>query len=133
VPSSIDAPGVVGLGVMMQFIVMVGIWEVSFAWLKNAHAATFFSLLFSSLLFSLSHTPHAQFWTNDGNVTIETMFKDPNRVPGDIGFDPMGFATGKTDAEKERMQLREIKNGRLAMLAIGGMIHQEWVTGHAIF
>jgi len=74
-----------------------------------------------------------EFWTNGGNVTIETMFEDPARVPGNIGFDPLGFATGKSAEEKERWELRELKNGRLAMLAIGGMIHQEWVTGHAIF
>merc|ERR1739848_848544 len=24
--------------------------------------------------------------TNNGNITMETMFNDPNRVPGDIGF-----------------------------------------------
>jgi light-harvesting complex I chlorophyll a/b binding protein 1/light-harvesting complex I chlorophyll a/b binding protein 4 len=33
----------------------------------------------------------------------------------------------------ERIELQEIKNGRLAMLAIGGMIHHNWVTGEALF
>jgi light-harvesting complex I chlorophyll a/b binding protein 4 len=27
------------------------------------------------------------------------------------------------------MKLKEIMNGRLAMFAIGGMIHHNWVTG----
>jgi len=73
-----------------------------------------------------------EFWTNKGNVTMETMFSDPDRVPGDLGFDPMGLAVGKSQEEKDRMALREIKNGRLAMLAIGGMIHHNWVTGNPL-
>jgi Chlorophyll A-B binding protein len=74
-----------------------------------------------------------EFWTNKGNVTMETMFSDPARVPGNLGFDPMGLAKGKSEAEIAEMQLKEIKNGRLAMLAIGGMIHHNWVTGEALF
>jgi len=74
-----------------------------------------------------------EFWTNKGNVTMETMFEDPDRVPGDLGFDPMGFSVGKSQDEKDEMALKEIKNGRLAMLAIGGMIHHNWITGDALF
>jgi hypothetical protein len=74
-----------------------------------------------------------EFWTNKGNVTMETMFEDPDRVPGDLGFDPMGLAVGKSQEEKDAMALKELKNGRLAMLAIGGMIHHNWVTGDALF
>jgi len=74
-----------------------------------------------------------EFWTNKGNVTMETMFSDPDRVPGDLGFDPMGLAVGLTEEEMDNRKLQEIKNGRLAMLAIGGMIHHNWVTGDALF
>jgi light-harvesting complex I chlorophyll a/b binding protein 4 len=74
-----------------------------------------------------------EFWTNKGNVTMETMFKDPKRVPGELGFDPMGLATGKSAEQMAEMQLKEIKNGRLAMLAIGGMIHHNWITGSPLF
>lgn len=74
-----------------------------------------------------------EFWTNKGNVTMENMFNDPKRVPGDLGFDPMGLAVGKSQEEKDLMQYKELKNGRLAMLAIGGMIHHNWVTGDALF
>merc|ERR1719384_1433242 len=74
-----------------------------------------------------------EWWTNKGNVTMETMFSDPDRVPGDLGFDPMGLAVGKSEEEMAKLQLNEIKNGRLAMLAIGGMIHHNWVTGEALF
>jgi light-harvesting complex I chlorophyll a/b binding protein 4 len=74
-----------------------------------------------------------EFWSNKGNVTMETMFSDPNRVPGDLGFDPMGMSKNKSPEEKEKLQLQELKNGRLAMLAIGGMIHHNWVTGDPLF
>jgi len=74
-----------------------------------------------------------EFWSNKGNVTMETMFSDPDRVPGDFGFDPMGLATGKSEEEMNEMKLKELKNGRLAMLAIGGMIHHNWVTGGPLF
>lgn len=74
-----------------------------------------------------------EFWTNKGNVTMENMFSDPARIPGNLGFDPMGLMKGKTQEEQELIQYKEIKNGRLAMLAIGGMIHHNWVTGDALF
>lgn len=74
-----------------------------------------------------------EFWSNNGNVTAETMFKDPSRKPGQLGFDPLGLGKGKSPAEMETLELQELKNGRLAMLAIGGMIHHNWVTGDALF
>jgi len=74
-----------------------------------------------------------EWWTNNGNITMETMFQDESRVPGNLGFDPMGLGVGKSQEDMEEMQLKEIKNGRLAMLAIGGMIHHNWVTGDALF
>jgi len=74
-----------------------------------------------------------EWWTNKGNITMENMFSDPARVPGSFGFDPFGLGAGKTPEEYEKLQLQEIKNGRLAMLAIGGMIHHNWVTGEALF
>jgi len=74
-----------------------------------------------------------EFWSNNGKVTMENMFEDPKRVPGELGFDPIGYSKGKSPAEMEKLQLQEIKNGRLAMLAIGGMIHHNWITGEPLF
>jgi light-harvesting complex I chlorophyll a/b binding protein 4 len=52
-----------------------------------------------------------------------------DREAGDFGFDPMGLYP--TDpAKKKEMQLSELKNGRLAMIAIGGMVSGAAVTGH---
>jgi len=74
-----------------------------------------------------------EFWSNSGNVTMENMFNDPSRVPGKLGFDPLGLGKGKSADDMAKLELQEIKNGRLAMLAIGGMIHHNWITGEALF
>ena len=71
-----------------------------------------------------------EYRTNKGNITFETMFIDPDRVPGDLGFDPLGY---KSKGEYDKLQLNELKHGRLAMLAIGGMIHHNFVTGKHLF
>jgi len=65
--------------------------------------------------------------TNKGKITMETMFEDPARVPGNLGFDPMGYWKKNSAEDMVKLQLQEIKNGRLAMLAIGGMIHHNFV------
>jgi len=52
-----------------------------------------------------------------------------DREPGEYGFDPLGL--WPTDPEKRKeMQLKELKNGRLAMIAIGGMVAGSAVSGH---
>ena len=70
--------------------------------------------------------------TNNGKITMETMFEDPDRVPGEIGFDPANFLTKSSEEDLNKLKLQEIKNGRLAMLAIGGMIHHNWITGEPL-
>merc|ERR1711939_707740 len=51
---------------------------------------------------------------------------------GDLGFDPMGLKPEDPAALKE-MQTKEINNGRLAMIAIAGMVGQELATGAKLF
>jgi len=56
---------------------------------------------------------------------------DTGRVPGDLGFDPLGLKP-KDEKSLIPMQNRELSNGRLAMLAIAGAIAQELVTGQKL-
>ena len=70
--------------------------------------------------------------TNKGKMTMDDMFSDPDRVPGEIGFDPAGYFKKSSAEELNKLKLQEIKNGRLAMLAIGGMIHHNFVTGEPL-
>merc|ERR1711966_528176 len=52
------------------------------------------------------------------------------REPGDFASDPHTLA--KDEATLERYRLAEIKHSRLAMIAIGGFIHQYWVTKQTV-
>lgn len=52
---------------------------------------------------------------------------DQSYIPGDLGFDPLGVYP-KDEEGKRRMQLAEIKNGRLAMIAITAFAVQEFVS-----
>merc|ERR1719373_82331 len=51
---------------------------------------------------------------------------------GDLGFDPMGLKPTNA-AEFKEMQTKELNNGRLAMIAIAGMVGQELATGAKLF
>nr|7Y7B_2 Chain 2, ACPI-2 [Chroomonas placoidea]7Y8A_2 Chain 2, ACPI-2 [Chroomonas placoidea] len=52
------------------------------------------------------------------------------RDAGDFAFDPLGL--GKDEATLARYKVAEIKHARLAMIAIGGFIHQFWVTKQTV-
>jgi len=55
-----------------------------------------------------------------------------DHTPGDLGFDPLNL---KPTDPKElfEMQTKELNNGRLAMIAIAGMVAQEAVSGGKLF
>lgn len=51
--------------------------------------------------------------------------------PGDFGWDPSNIRP-KSPELLEEMQTKELKNGRLAMTAIGGMLFQNLATGQGL-
>merc|ERR1719182_991372 len=62
------------------------------------------------------------------NPNIEGWAIRTDHTPGDLGFDPLNLKP--TDpTELMEMQTKELNNGRLAMIAIAGMVVQEGVTG----
>ena len=65
-----------------------------------------------------------------GIIEIENMKMqdEKNYTPGDCNFDPLGLFPEERTAKFE-MQLKEIKNGRVAMMAIVGFAVQEALYG----
>lgn len=67
-----------------------------------------------------------------GIVEIENMKmfeeKGKNYTPGDCNFDPLGLFPDDRLGQAE-MQLKEIKHGRIAMMAILGFVAQEALYG----
>lgn len=51
---------------------------------------------------------------------------NPDYFAGNLGFDPLGLYP-KDEAGQKDMQLKELKNGRLAMIAITGFAFQEFI------
>ncbi|CEM00977.1 unnamed protein product [Vitrella brassicaformis CCMP3155] len=70
-----------------------------------------------------------------GAIEVAALNRADSAAPGDLGFDPLnlqqklGLASNPEAFEK--MQLRELKNGRLAMVATAGMLIQQFLTGQA--
>ena len=59
--------------------------------------------------------------------TIKAAEKNSGYTPGDLGFDPLGLYPKQEEGQK-RMQLAEIKHGRLAMIAVTGFAAQEYIS-----
>merc|ERR1712232_1384763 len=59
--------------------------------------------------------------------TVKARSNDPDYFPGNLGFDPLGLYPGDLEGQKN-MQLKELKNGRLAMIAITAFAVQEFVS-----
>lgn len=52
-----------------------------------------------------------------GAIEVAGLVASDGKGPGDYGFDPLGLKP-KTDEALEELQLKEIKNGRLAMVSV---------------
>ena len=56
-----------------------------------------------------------------------------SREPGNLGFDPLGFCKNKPAKDVETMQLKELKNGRLAMIGWAAMISGHFMPASVPF
>lgn len=56
-----------------------------------------------------------------------------DRDAGDLGYDPLGLYKNKSPAQKKTLQLQELKNGRLAMIAMAAYTSEHWIPGAVPF
>lgn len=59
-------------------------------------------------------------------AVIQMVTGKSDRAPGDFKFDPLGL--GKDPAKMAEYKVNEVKNGRLAMVAVSGAIHHAAIT-----
>merc|ERR1719231_600849 len=78
-------------------------------------------LFFVSLVEILAGGPAANYTMNGGD-----------REPGDFGLDPLKMLDGVSAEAKKDMQIKELKNGHLAMLAFSGVVTHA-ALGHPNF
>jgi light-harvesting complex I chlorophyll a/b binding protein 1 len=66
-------------------------------------------------------------------IEVGSLFRNGQGSAGDLGWDPLDLQTKlglKDDSSKlQEYQLRELKNGRLAMIGASALLLQEFVTG----
>jgi hypothetical protein len=83
--------------------------------------------LVGATIFLLESTRVQKGWSDP--FTSELFSLNDDYVPGQWGFDPLGLSNNKTAEDMAEARLKEINNGRLAMISISGMVAQELVNG----
>lgn len=90
--------------------------------IPNAYSAHDILVEQGSMGFLLLCIAALEFCTGASLVEVSKGALD--REPGDFGLDPIGFLKGKSAEEIKTMKTKEVNNGRLAMLAFGGIATQ---------
>jgi hypothetical protein len=87
---------------------------------------TEFPLGFAQIIFAIGiiegNFDPSEFWFGKGE-----------REVGVLGYDPLGFFKNKTAAQKDKLRLNELKNGRLAMVAMAAYTAEHWIPGSVPF
>mmetsp|Transcript_9583 Transcript_9583/g.11470 ORF Transcript_9583/g.11470 Transcript_9583/m.11470 type:complete len:228 (-) Transcript_9583:787-1470(-) len=108
------------------------------AWLLSSTDGTTFSdLATMAPLDAIQHVPAAGFlqiffvagWFEC--IAYERQWNQESSIPGDYGYDPLGFTKGK-DMEGDQMKslrMKEIKNGRVAMMTMAAWVSNELIPG----
>jgi len=78
----------------------------------------------------LSEIGRANFGWHDPDVAMRTLRTEYS--PGELSFDPLNMMP-KDEAGIAAMKNKELNNGRLAMLAVAGIVAQEVVTEKTLF
>merc|ERR1712083_46913 len=71
-------------------------------------------------------------WTADVSTNpLVAQYQLPDSVPGEHGFDPLGFIPKFCDTPEKmaEMKLKELKHCRIAMIAVTGAFSQIAYTG----
>ena len=90
--------------------------------IPNAYSAHNILVEQGSMAFLLLAVGFVEFCS--GAVLVEVSKGASDREAGDFTLDPLQFLKGKSTEEVNRMKTRELLNGRLAMLAFGGVSTQ---------
>ena len=88
---------------------------------------TFWLLLGAFIFFA--ETSRVQIAWQDPFVADRLFLQKEDHIPGDYNFDPLGLGAKQTEEKLEDRKMRELNNGRLAMVSITAMVTQELVTG----
>jgi len=65
-------------------------------------------------------------------IAYQRQWVDGGRVPGDYGYDPLGFTKREGGFESEELKslrMKEIKNGRVAMMTMAAWVSNEVIPG----
>ncbi|KAJ1433795.1 chlorophyll a/b-binding protein domain-containing protein [Ochromonadaceae sp. CCMP2298] len=81
-----------------------------------------FAQIIMSIAIIEGHFFSGDFWFGKGD-----------RAAGDMGYDPLGLSKKKTPAQVAQLQLQELKNGRLAMIAMAAYTSEHWIPGSVPF